>query len=474
MPPKYLGPKDIAKRIKQKGLGRLKWYCQMCRKQCRDENGFKCHTRSEGHLRQMQLFAQDPDAILGEFSDEFEASFLDLLSKRWGTKRVDANRVYNEFIQDKQHMRMNSTKWETLSSFVQYLGRTSKVTVEETERGLYITWIDRDPEVMRRLEAARQANKRKLDEAQREVRDMEKRARLAAEMLRRQEARPSVGPTTPVAPINADGNIVLSLKHAAGGATGAPGMLPQRRARLKEDVQVVTFEAADPVSIGSHHGASAAKSSPATELERMFLETQARMHAADQKQRQLLLRPSEAATVAATAAAGNGAASARSGAAIFSLPIMWLVPHIVVKVKNREVGNPPGRYFGKKAVVRSVDVGDQTAEIKMHESGHRLRMHQSDMETVVPKPGLKHGRSTVIVLARECRGKVGELEALHLDRYCADIRLKNGTLMESLPYEMFCRVNVDHKSKKKRKETKKRKDDKKSKKSKSKKRDREA
>lgn len=29
------------------GLGRLKWYCQVCQKQCRDENGFKMHSQSE-------------------------------------------------------------------------------------------------------------------------------------------------------------------------------------------------------------------------------------------------------------------------------------------------------------------------------------------------------------------------------------------------------------------------------------------
>lgn len=34
---------QIANRIKAKGLQKLRWYCQLCAKQCRDENGFKCH-----------------------------------------------------------------------------------------------------------------------------------------------------------------------------------------------------------------------------------------------------------------------------------------------------------------------------------------------------------------------------------------------------------------------------------------------
>ena len=44
----FLTPKAIANRIKAKGMQKLRWYCQMCAKQCRDENGFKVppqHTR---------------------------------------------------------------------------------------------------------------------------------------------------------------------------------------------------------------------------------------------------------------------------------------------------------------------------------------------------------------------------------------------------------------------------------------------
>ena len=32
-----LTPKAISNRIKAKGLQKLRWYCQMCQKQCRDE-----------------------------------------------------------------------------------------------------------------------------------------------------------------------------------------------------------------------------------------------------------------------------------------------------------------------------------------------------------------------------------------------------------------------------------------------------
>ena len=37
----FLTPKAIANRIKAKGLQKLRWYCEMCQKQCRDANGYK-------------------------------------------------------------------------------------------------------------------------------------------------------------------------------------------------------------------------------------------------------------------------------------------------------------------------------------------------------------------------------------------------------------------------------------------------
>ena len=33
----FLTPKAISNRIKAKGLQKLRWYCEMCQKQCRDE-----------------------------------------------------------------------------------------------------------------------------------------------------------------------------------------------------------------------------------------------------------------------------------------------------------------------------------------------------------------------------------------------------------------------------------------------------
>ena len=40
---------------------------------------------------------------------------------------------------------MNATAWSSLSGLCKHLGKEGKCVVEETERGWYITYIDRDP-----------------------------------------------------------------------------------------------------------------------------------------------------------------------------------------------------------------------------------------------------------------------------------------------------------------------------------------
>ena len=134
--------------MKAKGLQRLRWYCQICQKQCRDENGFKCHTQSESHLRQMLVVGESAGKHISDFSSQLQHDFVQLLSRRFGTKRVKANNVYQEFIQDKNHLHMNATRWVTLTEFVKHLGRTGIARVDETEKGWFIAWIDNSPKAL--------------------------------------------------------------------------------------------------------------------------------------------------------------------------------------------------------------------------------------------------------------------------------------------------------------------------------------
>lgn len=155
--------------MKSKGLQRLRWFCQVCEKQCRDENGFKCHAASEAHLRQMLVVGEHAGKHIQNFSSQFQSEFVALLSRRYvhpmlpcrpsltllwylrirfGTQRVFANRVYQEYIGDKDHLHMNSTRWVTLSEFVKHLGRCGIARVDETDKGWFIAWIDSSPKAL--------------------------------------------------------------------------------------------------------------------------------------------------------------------------------------------------------------------------------------------------------------------------------------------------------------------------------------
>lgn len=177
-----LTPKAIANRIKAKGLQKLRWYCQMCQKQCRDENGFKCHTMSESHQRQLLLLAEDVDKYMDSFSREFQDAFLKLLKRQFGTRRVRANQVYQDYISDRHHTHMNSTQWETLTDFVKWLGKEGHCKVDQTEKGWFIQYIDRDPETIERQKAAEAKEKMEMD-------DEERRAKLLERQIEREQAR---------------------------------------------------------------------------------------------------------------------------------------------------------------------------------------------------------------------------------------------------------------------------------------------
>ena len=112
------GLKAIAKGIKAKGLQKLRWYCQACEKQCRDENGFQNHCESASHLRAMANLRSNPGGAIQQYSEEFLRSFLAHLRHAHRHTRLLANHAYNEFIGDRHHVHMNSTRWTTLSEFV--------------------------------------------------------------------------------------------------------------------------------------------------------------------------------------------------------------------------------------------------------------------------------------------------------------------------------------------------------------------
>ncbi|TFK27596.1 hypothetical protein FA15DRAFT_701799 [Coprinopsis marcescibilis] len=183
-------PKYIANKMKSKGLQRLRWYCQVCEKQCRDENGFKCHAASESHLRQMLVVGENAGAHIAGFSSQFQSEFVSLLSRRFGTKRVLANRVYQEYIGEKSHLHMNATRWVTLTEFVKHLGRSGIARVDETEKGWFIAWVDNSPRALEKQEASMKKERATMSDEARERQHI-------AEQIERAKAETAPSPESP-------------------------------------------------------------------------------------------------------------------------------------------------------------------------------------------------------------------------------------------------------------------------------------
>ena len=174
--------KYLNNKLKSKGLQRLRWYCQVCEKQTRDENGFKCHTQSESHVRQMLLIGEDPRKHISSFSNDFQRDFLQLLRTAHGEKKVHINHFYQEYISNKEHVHMNATRWPSLTEFAKHLGREGICRVEDVEgKGLHVAWIDNSPEALRRQDAIRK--KERMDRG-----DEEREQRLIREQIERAEA----------------------------------------------------------------------------------------------------------------------------------------------------------------------------------------------------------------------------------------------------------------------------------------------
>jgi DNA/RNA-binding protein KIN17 len=391
----FLTPKAIGNRIKAKGLQRLRWYCQMCEKQCRDENGFQCHLTSESHLRQMRVFAENPGQIMENYSKDFEEGFMDILSRRFGTKRVKASQVYNEYIAFKQHVHMNSTKWTTLTNFVMYLGKEGKAIVEETEKGLFIQWINRDPALLARHEAA--DKKRKADEDSEEL-----QMKIIKSQQRALSALGGEVLSAGASELDLEGRkeaIKMAVPSSSSASTGGAARKRPRGAAAAFMEQ----EDAKP----SASAAAPAKGGADSALEKLMREDEARK---------------------ATAIAVEESRDRKE---------YWLHTGIVVKVMNKKVGD--GKYYKRKARVRKV-IDRYVGEVKMlDDDGDVLRVDQEQLETVVPSAG---GR--VLMVNGRGRGSEGELLRIDVDNFCASIKVATGkmqgTTLEKVDYEDFSKL----------------------------------
>ena len=145
----------------------------------RDENGFKMHTQSESHVRQMLIVGENSKKFIQDYSNQFQRDFLQLLRTSHGEKRTHLNHFYQEYISNKEHVHMNATRWPSLMEFAKYLGREGICRVDEDEKGVFVSWIDNSPENLRRQDAVRRKERQDRGDEEREQAAIKEQIRRA-------------------------------------------------------------------------------------------------------------------------------------------------------------------------------------------------------------------------------------------------------------------------------------------------------
>ncbi|KAJ3680802.1 hypothetical protein LUZ60_015291 [Juncus effusus] len=393
----FLTPKAIANRIKAKGLQKLRWYCQMCQKQCRDENGFKCHCMSESHQRQMSLFGQNPHRIVDGFSDEFQTGIMDLLKRSHRFSRIAATVVYNEYINDRHHVHMNSTKWATLTEFVKHLGKEGLCKVEDTPKGWFITYIDRDSETI--FKDRLKAKRLKAD-----LVDEERQEKVIQAQIER--AQSSIGISNPGFDENRESESGLEenkeLESGKGLSGGKVAFLMKNGEEKGKSKIKLGFEMEE-----TEEREKGAERKREKEKERERVSVLDELMREEEKKKEKVNRKD-----------------------------YWLCEGIIVKVMSKSLSDKG--YYKQKGVIKKV-IDKYTAEIEMLENKHKLRVDQEELETVIPQIG-----GIVRIVNGAYRGERGRLLDVDVKKFCARVEIEKGVydgrVLKAVDYEDICKL----------------------------------
>jgi DNA/RNA-binding protein KIN17 len=370
----------------------------------------------------LQIFSENAKGIMDRYSREFESMYLTTLRQRHTTKRVNANNVYQEVIQDKQHIHMNSTRWATLSDFVMYLGKTGKCVVDETERGWYVQYIENDASILER--------KRRQEQRA----ESEKIAEIAqAERMERQR---------------------IEAAKALDRAGGTVHLEATKLERKDDDKAITVALKTNTVSTKKKPAASAAKLGFFEEGDDEEEDEKERKVPAinlpppppplDNRKRPKKdsenINPEESKRPKKEPdAQDSDKKQSAKEKDIEDEEVPWLKRDIIVRIINKKLKD--GKYFRKKAIVDEVLKDNKfSAEVAVLDDdgkeGDILRLDQKDLETVIPKEGKK-----VRLLKGKYRGQKAKLVSADKKKYRATLKLvDDGEILEKVDFEDFSQL----------------------------------
>jgi DNA/RNA-binding protein KIN17 len=292
---------------------------------------------------------------------------------------------------------MNATQWTSLTGLCKYLGKESKCVVDETEKGWYIQYIDKDPQVVARQAAIDQQQKADLNEEERTRRMLAAQVAAAKSSGGTDQEDDNAGPRELV---RGDGDVKLELKMTNFAKAAGP-LRPGAKVSKAVDFQAALNPLAPHSSTGTSNSSTSNPKKKMSNIDALMAETEKKK-----------------ATLASDEDKNN-----RTD--------YWLTEGIVVKVMNKKVGD--GKFYKEKGVVSRV-IDRYVGEVRLDNSGTKIRLDQEDLETVVPKVG-----RTGLILNGRCRGSEVEVMQIHENDFCCDVKVisskNNGVELKGVEYE---------------------------------------
>lgn len=400
---------------------------------------------------------------------------MELIRRRWRFKEILAKKAYNEYIQDKEHVHMNATRWVTLTEFAYYLGKAGHCDVRESEEGLVLRYIDRDPEREAKQAAMREREKEELEQREIERRRLLRTVKAMGEASNENQAKEEAPtqPSTPSGPISFSFN-APSLPTSS--ASAPPSQLSNKGSETENSIFGTSTTNSSDSNIGQNASstndkkrirdegidsdAPDAKKSKLVEISTPAPSTSASTTSNSKLSAiapvSKLLSSSTAPPTSnlhshlSTSHSSSNTTNSSSSASTSSLDSImieqekkreregrkdyWLHPNIVVKILNKQVGG--GQYYGQKGVIKAVHE-TYTAEIRL-DSGTVLKIDQDDLETVLPALG-----ANVVIVNGAYRGETATLKSIDKENFCANVSILAGPArgrIVSKAYEDICKL----------------------------------
>ena len=235
------------------------------------------------------------------------------------------------------HQFRNATKWVTLTGFIEYLGTSGKCTIDLTEKGWYITWIDRDPETIARQEAMSKKDKLAKDDSERMAAFIEKQVQRERER-KGTETEEDLQKYTELKRTSEDEKIKLGLKLSAT-TTNNPSSSTSMPKNVFKSIKTDHKELKD----------DAKKRKATSALEEIMMEEKAK-EKEKKREKESKMKQEDS----------------------------WLIKDIMVKIVSKSLGE---KYYKQKGHVK--EIVDDYCCIVVTNSGAKIKLDQNHLETVV-------------------------------------------------------------------------------------------